>query len=137
MTRKLILIWFLCVAAAWCALAAPPAHKGLPGWRKKHQCYPFSVAFTDACREAGLPVVRLTYDWKSPTGEEFRHCVVLFRDEGRLWLMDNEHLKPWGPVKGTTDLEVVKKFTATGAHNMVDNVTLDARESRRIEDILR
>lgn len=135
MKKKLVLIWLLCVASAWCALAAPPPYQNLPGWRKKDQCAPFAEAFEAKCNASGVPAVRLTYDWSAPSGAEGRHVVVLFKDGGELWLMDNEHLKPWRVAPGyKTDLEVMR-HNAPYVVSMVNNISLATAQPRTLEEL--
>jgi hypothetical protein len=133
--KHLILIWLACVALAYTALAAPPPYRDLPGWRKQNWCAPFAEAFEKRCNEAGTPAVRLTYDWGLADGRHGRHVVVLFKDAGQLWLMDNEHLKPWGPAKGASDLEILKRHVNTPVVNMVNNEALSPAAARALANL--
>lgn len=135
MIKKLVLIWLLCVATAWCALAAPPPYKQLPGYHLHNQCYWFSVAFEKACTEANIPAVRLTFDWGA-LGTTGRHCVVLFRDGGDLWLMDNQMSAP-RLVKTAlaTDLAILKRTGFDDAYQMVSNVTLEPIAPRTLAEL--
>jgi hypothetical protein len=111
-----------------------PNWRALPDWHVKDHCYPFSKDFSAACNNAGIPAVRLTYDWCYASGEGDRHCVVLFKWAGSLWLMDNMHSKPWQVKGGATDLAILKRH-AVGARRMVDPVTLNPRTPRTMAEL--
>lgn len=106
----------------------------MPDWHVRRHCYAFSHDFTDACNRSGTPAVRLTYDWRTASGQGDRHCVVLFKRDGKLWLMDNEHDKPWGPVRGATDLAILRRH-AHGTREMINNVTLMPRPPQTLEQL--
>jgi len=137
--RHLDILWLAAFSALtlWmCGAfgAELPAYRTLPGWHKTDQCYPFSRAFVDACNDSGVPAVRLTYDWRHADGTSGRHCVVLFKHRSVLWLMDNQHSKPWKVTGGETDLAILRRHTC-GAYRMVNIVTLNPRAPQTLAEL--
>lgn len=126
-----LLVLFCLGLTGGCSGAELPYYRDLPGWRRPDQCYRFARAFRDVLNDAGIPAARVTYDWRRPDGDLGRHCVVLFKHEGKLFEMDSEHLKPW-EVKGATDLELLRP---RGAYRMVNIVTLYPQEPKTIEQL--
>jgi hypothetical protein len=111
MKKKLILIWLLCVATAWCALAAPPpSFKHLPHYMKHNQCDPFSKEAVRMLHKRGIPAHRITYGWSQFGGARDFHAAVLFQWEGKFYFMDNARMGP-RPVAGKTDLGCVNRIT--------------------------
>lgn len=110
MKRKLILIWLLCVAAAWCAQAAPPpSFKHLKDYMVRNHCEPFAEDALRLLHKRGVPARRILYRWSSG-GYTDLHAAVLFQWEGRTYFMDNARMKP-RHVVGKTDLGCVNRIT--------------------------
>lgn len=112
MKKKLVLIWLLCVATAWCALAAPPpSFKHLPDYMVPMHCDPFSKAAVAMLHKQGIPAHRITYGWSQFGGARGAHAAVLFQWEGKFYFMDNARMAP-REVAGKTDLGCVRHITS-------------------------
>jgi hypothetical protein len=80
--------------AAFSAAAAPvPSFTHLPHHLKINKCDPFSKEAVLFLHKQGIPAVRIIYGWNTPQGQGF-HAALLFKHEGELYAMDNEHRQP-------------------------------------------
>ena len=123
----LTLMFWVCGAFG----AQLPDYRKLPGWRKANQCHPFACSFVTACNDAGIPAARVAYDWRTSYGSTGRHAVVVFKREGKVWAMDNQHLAPW-PVCGTNDVDM---FRASGAYRSVNIITLLPQPAQTLDQL--
>lgn len=110
MKKKLLLIWALCVATAWCALAAPPpSFRHLPDYMVHMHCDPFSKDALRMLQRQGVPAHRIVFGWQQFGGKRSHHAAVLFQWEGKYYFMDNERMAP-RPVAGKTDWGCVNRM---------------------------
>src|SRR5690242_9156939 len=82
-----------------CRMAKDPS---IPGKNVTGQCLPFAVALNQKLQAAGIASKVIGYSYELPltspmaerTGGKGAHAVVVYNDDGRTYVMDNQS---WAP----------------------------------------
>jgi hypothetical protein len=106
--RHLDILWLIAFSALtlWmCGAfgAELPDFTRLPGHGVQGQCLPFSQAAATRLRITGTSAVQVLYKFSRVGTGTTWHAAVLFKHEGKLFFMDNQHTRPIR-VAAKTDL---------------------------------
>lgn len=109
-----LLFMSLCLSASASEL---PSFRGLPGHLVQGQCDPFSKAAVLKLHKAGIPAVRILMRMQNPGATAF-HAALIFKQDGRFYVMDNEHTAPM-QFKGKTDLSAALRLAGADFNTSV------------------
>jgi hypothetical protein len=108
----------LLLSVSLCLSADLPTFRDVPGHLVINQCDPFSKAAVLKLHKLGIPAVRITYGWQNPSAGRGYHAALIFRHEGKTYVMDNEHRAPL-VVKGKTDISAAIRLTGLDFYTSV------------------
>ena len=87
------------------------------GKGQNNLCLPFAYALHNKFEQARIKSKVVCYHWQHTTdNKNGDHAIVIFDDQGRTYVMDNQSFEPtW--VKTSTELDIAQQFS--GVFNQV------------------
>src|SRR5262245_23979799 len=132
-----LLLTLLLTGAVDSAAAPVPSFKHLPDHLKPNHCDPFSKAAVLMLHKQGVPAVRIIYGWHTPNGSGY-HAALVFKHEGALYAMDNEHREPIKLSKGAkTDWSAANALGGASfyTHTWMTNEANQRVKPRKLSDL--
>lgn len=91
---KSLLLTLLLTGVVFASAAPVPSFTHLPHHLKVNKCAPFSDEAVLFLHKQGIPAVRIGIGWQNPSAGRGYHAALIFKHEGKFYVMDNEHRKP-------------------------------------------